>query len=78
MEDLRELIGKKIVEIHPMTAKEKEAEGWEGSGATCVIKLEDGTLIYPSSDDEGNNAGTLFGKDKNGKCFYVYSKEIIK
>jgi hypothetical protein len=25
-----------------------------------MIELEDGTIIYPSRDDEGNDAGALF------------------
>ena len=75
---LNELIGKKIVKIRPMTAKEKVKEGWDNHGATSVIELEGGTLIYPSSDDEGNGGGTLFGKNKDGTTFYVCSKEVVK
>jgi hypothetical protein len=30
----------------------------------CVVMiLDDGNMIYPSSDDEGNNAGALFTCD---------------
>jgi len=55
-----------------------ESEGWDDFGsATSVIELEDGTLIYPSRDDEGNGPGTLFGKDSKGKTFYVYTDHII-
>jgi len=75
---LQDMIGKKIVSIRPISKAELEEEGWDGHGATSVIELEDGTIIYPSSDDEGNNAGTLFGKDKNGQTFYVFTKEEIK
>ena len=74
-----EIIGKKIVCIRPMTKKERDAEGWDNDGsATSVIELDNGTLIYPSSDDEGNGAGTLFGKDKDGKTFYVYTKDGVR
>ncbi len=77
MKLLNELIGKKIVRLRPMTKNEREDEGWENHhSATSVIELEGGILIYPSSDDEGNGAGTLFGKDGKER-FYIYSKNII-
>ena len=75
---MKGLIGKKIVCIRPITEAEREAEGWDNDhSATSVLELDDGTLIYPSQDDEGNGAGTLFGKYK-GTSFYVYSKEEIR
>jgi hypothetical protein len=77
MKDLKELIGKKIVRIRPMSEAEKDAEGWENSGATSVIELDNGILIYPSQDDEGNGGGTMFGKDKKG-TFYIYSPEVVE
>ncbi len=79
MNDLKELIGKKIAKIRPMTAKELDDEGWERThSATSAIELEDGTVIYPSQDDEGNGAGVLFGKDNKGKHFYVYDPKVIQ
>jgi hypothetical protein len=77
MKTLNELIGKKITKIRPISKKEMEDEGWESCGATSVIELEDGTTIYPSQDDEGNGGGTLFGKDKKGNTFYVWSEQEI-
>jgi len=74
---LKDLIGKKIMAIRPISTKELEAEGWEGTNtATCVILLEGGTLLYPSQDDEGNGPGTLFGQDKDGH-FIVWDKKTI-
>jgi hypothetical protein len=78
MKTLNQLIGRKIVCIRPISDKEKELESWDGSGCTSVIELDDGTLIYPSSDDEGNSGGTLFGKGKDGSTFYVWSKEEVR
>lgn len=77
---LNSLIGKKLIKIRPITKKERGQEGWEPehNSATSVLEFEDGTLIYPSSDDEGNGAGTLFGKNKDGTTFYVWAKEVIK
>lgn len=75
---LKALIGLKLVSIRPMTAKEKDSQGWEGNTATSVLVFEDGSLIYPSSDDEGNGAGTLYGQNKKGDFFYVYSDKVIQ
>ena len=46
-----------------MTDKEKDNEGWYRG--TVVIELSNGVLLYPSSDEEGNDAGAMFGKDGN-------------
>jgi hypothetical protein len=35
-----------------------EMMGWYNK--CVVIVLDDGTLVYPSKDDEGNDAGALF------------------
>lgn len=77
MNSLKELIGKKIMAIRPISKKELESEGWgDRHSATCVIVLEGGTLLYPSQDDEGNGPGTLFGMDKDGQ-FIVWDKKVI-
>jgi hypothetical protein len=60
------LVGKKIKSVRYMTNKEMNALGWYNRA--LVIELEDGTLLFPSQDDEGNNAGALFGQErKDGK-----------
>jgi hypothetical protein len=41
-----------------MGDRDVEALGWDRSAVMLV--LDDGTLLYPSSDDEGNDAGALF------------------
>ena len=76
---MKELIGRKIVCVRPITEQEREDEGWDNDhSATSVIELDNGTLIYPSQDDEGNGAGTLFGKSKDGETFYVYTKDEVR
>jgi len=67
---MKELIGRKIVEIRPMSKAEMEAEGWSRGRGTVII-LDDGMMIYPSKDGEGNGPGVLFGKDKEGTAFYI-------
>jgi len=67
--DVKDLKGKKVKIIRPMTDKEKKAEGWAENyhGTTTVIELEDGTLLYPSCDEEGNGLGVLFCTTSDGK-----------
>ena len=51
------LVGRKIVKVRYMTKKEVEDCGW--FNAAVILKLDDGTMLYPMADDEGNNAGSL-------------------
>lgn len=53
----RLLVNKKIVQVRYMTNEEQKAFSW--SNKAVVLQLEDGTLVFPSMDDEGNNAGAL-------------------
>ena len=53
------LEGKVIKRVREMTPTEMAREGWDYP--TTVIECTDGTLIYPSQDEEGNGPGSLFG-----------------
>ena len=53
------LLGKKIVHAAYMT--EEDAENCGFTSKALILTLDDGTLIFPSADDEGNDAGALFG-----------------
>jgi len=60
----KHLLGKKIVGVRYMTQKEANNVGWY---SRCVVfQLDDGTILFPSRDDEGNDAGALFGQDQVG------------
>lgn len=39
-----------------------------------MIELDDGTLLFPSQDEEGNGPGAIFGNTK-GEGFYVFAQE---
>lgn len=54
----KQLVGKAIVAVRYLTEEEREDLGWYNR--SVVIQLDDGTLIWPSQDDEGNGAGALF------------------
>jgi hypothetical protein len=63
------LEGRKIVKVRKLTAAEKKRESWYGDGV--AIDLDDGTVIYPSSDEEGNGPGALFSF-KEGKTYRIF------
>jgi hypothetical protein len=55
------LKGRKIKAVRYMDHDEAASLGWRYR--CVVIELDNGTLIYPSMDDEGNDAGALFTTD---------------
>ena len=59
LHDLRPiLVGRTTKRIRYLSDKEVEELGWYNSAV--VLELDDGTAIWPSKDDEGNDAGALF------------------
>ena len=67
-----EIVGSKIIDLRPMTAEEMEAEGWQKREIPMVLVLSSGTILYPSQDTEGNDAGSLFGKTSDGVSIGIY------
>lgn len=57
------LLGKTIVKVRYITANEMRDLYWDRSGV--VFELNDGTIVYPSQDDEGNGPGALFTSNEN-------------
>lgn len=66
---MSDLVGRTITEVRPMTPAELRKEYWSGPGT--VLVLDDGTKLYPSCDEEGNDPGALFGSSPDGKQFGV-------
>lgn len=62
-----------ITAVRPMNETESEALNWP-EAAPIVIKLDDGTLLFASVDDDGNSPGSLWMRDKNGKIYTLESK----
>ena len=59
----KQLLGKRIVRVRYLTEKEMESLGWH---CRCVVlQLDDGNLIFPAADEEGNDAGVFFTNDKD-------------
>lgn len=52
------LLNRKIVGVRYLLDEEMESLGWDDR--TIVLILDDGNMIFPSCDDEGNCAGALF------------------
>ena len=63
--------GTKITKIRNMTEQELSNEGWNdyhlADDNIVALELDNGTVIYPSRDYEGNGAGVFFGYDKKSK-----------
>lgn len=61
----KHLLHRTIVGVRYMTEAECDVFDWDKSA--IVLVLDNGVVVYPSRDDEGNNAGALFGQAKSGK-----------
>ena len=59
------LKGKTVKQARYMTKAGAEAMGWYSR--CVVIEFTDGTLFFPSQDDEGNECGAIFGQSPEGK-----------
>lgn len=59
-----DLIGKRIVDIRPLTTLEMAACGWACEKPPVAYVLSNGTLIVPASDAELTGPGVLLTLDK--------------
>lgn len=59
------MLGRRIVDIRAMYPEEMTLFMWYGEPG-CVITLDDGGLVIPMSDSEGNGVGYLT-VEKGGK-----------
>ena len=59
------LVGRKIIETRYLT--EEEAAGMDWYSRALVLVLDDGTVVFPSSSDEGDGPGALFGNGPTGE-----------
>lgn len=61
----KQLVGKTIASVRYMTQKEADNMGWDSR--PLAIFFTDGSYVFPSMDDEGNDGGALFGTTKDGE-----------
>lgn len=55
------LKGRTIAEVRYLHPREADALGW--TDRAIVLVLDNGLIIWPSRDDEGNGAGAMFTTD---------------
>ena len=65
----RQLIGRRIILVRYMTQEEADDVGW--MSRPVVLVLDDGNLIYPASDDEGNDGGALYTNNEQNPVLPV-------
>ena len=67
-------LGRKIVGVRPMTKSELEANGWDGRRTpVTVLQLDDGSILFPMSDEEGNDAGVIVTQRANREQEYIFA-----
>ncbi len=71
----KHLVGKYITKVQWLSPSESNRlMGWDYQ--PCELHLNDGTIITPSADDEGNNAGALFTNIQELPCCPVFRDRI--
>jgi hypothetical protein len=65
----RQLIGRRIILVRYMTQEEADDVGW--ISRPVVLVLDDGNLIYPAADDEGNDGGALYTNNEQNPVLPV-------
>lgn len=69
------LVGRTIKKVKWLDADSTyKLFGWDQQ--PCEIHLDDGTILTPSADDEGNNAGSIFTNIKNFEIIPVFREPI--
>jgi hypothetical protein len=71
----KHLVGRTIVKVEWLSPKRTEKLlGW--TNQPCEIYLDNGTILTPSADDEGNDAGAIFTNIKEISVLGVFREEI--
>jgi len=71
----KHLVGRKIIKVKWLSAKEtKRLMGWYQQ--PCEIYLDNGTILTPSRDDEGNESGAIFTNLKELPCIPTF-REVV-
>ena len=72
-----DITGATIVRVRFMTDAEIRAEGWEnllGMAEPVALELDNGMVLYPARDEEGNGPGELFGTH-NGELVMIFPRK---
>jgi len=65
----KQLLDRRIVKVRYLSQDEANDMGWHCK--PIVLQLDDGNLIFPSADDEGNDGGALFTNNDDVPVFPV-------
>jgi hypothetical protein len=65
------LLNRTIVAVRYLDREEADRLGW--SSRSVIFELDNGDLVYPSRDDEGNDAGALFTTNSKADTLPVLS-----
>jgi hypothetical protein len=72
----KRLAGRTIKKVKWLSAEDsQEFFGWDYQ--PCEIHLDDGTILTPSADDEGNNAGAIFTNIKGLETIPVDREPVL-
>lgn len=63
------LVGRTITAVRYLTDDELEDVGWRKKAP--VITLDNGVILFPSADNEGNDAGALYTSSEECLVFPV-------
>ena len=64
------LLNRTIVKVRYMDDEEMEQVGFTFD-RPLVLQLDDGTLVYPSKDDEGNDGGAIHYQKENDEDYIL-------
>jgi len=71
----KRLVGRTIKKVKWLDADNTyKLFGWDHQ--PCEIHLDDGTILTPSADDEGNNAGAIFTNIKDFQVLPVFREPV--
>ena len=72
------IVGTTIKNVRPMTKKELDDQMWSSMYPIPVLELDDGSILFSSSDSEGNSPGAIFGSTSDGEGFTVIASAVEK
>jgi len=72
--EFQHLVGLSIVKVRYCTPEERDSLGWYNQ--PIILHMSDGSLMFPQTDDEGNDGGALalFNDRGNSDCAYTISE----
>lgn len=67
------MIGKVVKRVRFLTPAELRREGWDAKAV--AVEFTDGTVLFASADDEGNDSGVLAARQPDGTAINLWPTE---